>query len=76
MVAGRRFFYRDKDQKEIDLLILRDGMVYPLEIKKSAMPKKEDVRHFPILSKTRLPIGSGGVICLSEQSQTGPVRPG
>ena len=68
---GRRapfYFYRDKDQKEIDLLILRDGMVYPLEIKKSAMPKREDVRHFPILSKTGIPIGSGGVICLSEQS--------
>lgn len=68
---GRRapfYFYRDKDQKEIDLLILQDGMAYPLEIKKSAMPKKEDVRHFRVLDKTRIPVGAGGVICLSEQS--------
>ncbi|MFO8058882.1 MAG: ATP-binding protein [bacterium] len=62
------YFYRDKDQKEIDLLIIRDGTIYPLEIKKSATPKKEDVRHFPILDKLNMPVGPGGVICLSEHS--------
>lgn len=68
---GRRapfYFYRDKDQKEIDLLIVQDGTVYPLEIKKSATPKKGDVRHFPILDKLKMPIGPGGVLCLSEHS--------
>ncbi len=29
------FFYRDKDQKEIDLLIEKDGTLYPIEIKKN-----------------------------------------
>ena len=68
---GRRapfYFYRDKDQKEIDLLIIQDGTMYPLEIKKSASPKREDVRHFSLLSKLKMPVGKGGVICLSGNS--------
>lgn len=62
------YFYRDKDQKEIDLLIIQDGTVYPLEFKKSASPGKETVRHFQALTKLLLPIGPGGVICLAERS--------
>ena len=62
------YFYRDKDQKEIDLLIVRDGTIYPIEIKKSASPTKDAVRHFPTLEKLKLPVGPGGVICLASQS--------
>lgn len=62
------YYYRDKDQKEIDLLIVQNGTIYPLEFKKSASPGKNDVRHFQALNKLGMPIGSGGVICLAEQS--------
>lgn len=62
------YFYRDKDQKEIDLLILQDGKIYPVEFKKSASPTKEDVRHFRALERLKMPIGPGGVICLREQN--------
>lgn len=61
------YFYRDKDMKEIDLLIMQDGMIYPLEFKKTASPGKNDVRHFQTLEKLKLPIGPGGVICLAQQ---------
>jgi predicted AAA+ superfamily ATPase len=59
------YFYRNKDQKEIDLLIVQDGTIYPLEFKKTASPDKKSVRHFQLLKKMSLPIGTGGVICLS-----------
>ncbi len=62
------YFYRDKDLKEIDLLIVRDGTIYPLEFKKSASPGTNDVRHFHTLERLKMPIGPGGVICLAEQS--------
>jgi hypothetical protein len=68
---GRRvllYFYRDKDGKEIDLLMVQDGTAYPLELKKTASPGKDDVRHFSVLGKTRMPVGPGGVICLAERS--------
>ena len=62
------YYYRDKDQKEIDLLIIQDGTVYPLEFKKTASPDKSDIRHFSVLEKLKMPIGMGGVICLATQA--------
>jgi hypothetical protein len=58
------YYYRDRDGKEIDLLILRNGVFHPLEIKKSAAPSRDDVRSFQSLPRLRVPIGAGGVICL------------
>lgn len=68
---GRRapfYFYRDKDRKEIDLLIVQDNTIYPLEFKKSASPGVDGVRRFRTLAKLGLPVGPGGVICLVESS--------
>jgi len=62
------YFYRDKDQKEIDLLIIQDGTVYPLEFKKTASPRKDDTRHFQVLEKMGMPIGPGGLICLADRA--------
>ena len=62
------YYYRDKDKKEIDLLIVRDGTVYPLEIKKTASPTTADVRGFTTLERLGQPVGPGGVICLAQQS--------
>jgi len=62
------YYYRDKDKKEIDLLIVRDGTVYPLEIKKTASPTTADVRSFTTLERWGQPVGPGGVICLAQQS--------
>lgn len=69
--SGRRppfYFYRDKDRREIDLLLIQDGFAYPLEIKKTASPGREDVRHFGALERLGLPAGAGGLICLAEQA--------
>ncbi|VEI45636.1 Uncharacterised protein [Actinobacillus equuli] len=35
------YFYRDTNQKEIDLLIEYDRTLYPIEIKTSANPDKK-----------------------------------
>lgn len=59
------YFYRDKDGNEIDLIIEQNGGLYPIEIKKNADPRKEDISAFRVLDKipgmTRNP---GGVVCL------------
>ena len=67
---GRRApfcFYRDKDQKEIDLLISQDGIVYPMEFKKTASPNVAAAMHFKSLEKHGVPVGPGAVICLVTQ---------
>ena len=62
------YYYRDTDQKEIDLLIIKDGTVYPVEFKKTASPDKSAIRHFKVLEKLKMPIGMGAVMCLAKQS--------
>ncbi len=61
------YFYRDKDKNEIDILIFENHTVHPLEIKKTATPTRRHLRSFTILKKFNFSIGSGGVICLTEQ---------
>lgn len=58
------YYYRDKDKKEIDLLIVQDNKIYPLEFKKTASPGKEDIRHFKALELLKMSVGEGGVVCL------------
>jgi uncharacterized protein len=60
------FYYRDRDTKEIDLLIIQDGTLYPLEIKRTASPSVADIQAFSSLGKLKLPIGPGGIICLAQ----------
>lgn len=71
------FYYRDKDKKEIDLLLFENGTLYPVEIKKSASPGSEAVKHFKVLEPVTEPekfgeleqykvnIGNGAVVCMA-----------
>lgn len=61
------YYYRDKDQKEIDVLIAQDGRVHPVEIKKTAQPGRDAVRHFSVLENLGLEPGAGAVICLTAE---------
>lgn len=58
------YFYRDRDGKEIDLIISFDNTLFPFEIKKTASPNKEMIKNFEVLTKTNKKIGPGGIICL------------
>lgn len=59
------YFYRDRDGKEIDLLIVQDGKIHPLEIKKTANPNKSMVKQFSVLDRIAgMERAPGGVICL------------
>ena len=60
-------FYRDTNQKEIDLVIETDGQLHPFEIKKAAPPDRKLINTFALLEKSGRPIGSGGIICMAEK---------
>lgn len=57
------YFYRDTDQKEIDLVIEQGNTLYPVEFKKTATPSKTASKHFPALEKLGKEIGHGAVLC-------------
>ncbi len=58
------YYYRDKDQAEIDLILEYDGELHPIEIKKSSNPNSTMVKNFEILSKSSLPVGLGAIVCM------------
>ncbi len=74
------FFFRTSSQKEIDLLLEKDNVVFPIEIKKGASPNKHDAKNFSALNplreaKTsesaaimRSEPGMGTIVCLSRDA--------
>ena len=58
------WYYRDKSNNEIDMVIESDGQLHPLEIKRSVNPGSELVGAFSILDKGSVPRGTGAVLCM------------
>lgn len=61
------YYYRDLDQKEVDLLIESDDVLYPVEFKKTGTPSKTATKHFHVLKKLKKQIGQGAVICFVDK---------
>ncbi|GHU06412.1 ATPase [Betaproteobacteria bacterium] len=61
------YYYRDKDNKEIDILLESDGKLFPLEIKKTATPGNQLTRVFKVLDKSAMARGTGAVLCMAEK---------
>lgn len=71
------FYYRDKDQKEIDLLLYQNGVISPIEIKKSTSPGRTAIKNFNVLKPVekepaygnleslKTEIGTGSVVCMA-----------
>ena len=73
------FYYRDKDQREIALLLYQNRVLSPIEIKKAASPGRTAVKNFHVLDRIpaadteafpgmetlKVEIGTGGVICMA-----------
>lgn len=73
------YFYRDSNKKEIDVILYRDGIVHPIEIKKGSAPKNA-TKNFSVLkpveqepqtdafsgaSHLKTEIGMGAVVCMA-----------
>ena len=50
-------------QKEIDVLIEKDGKLHPIEIKLTANPNKHMVKNFNLIDNA----GEGALVCLSDK---------
>lgn len=68
--AGRSpylYFYRDRDAKEIDVVLEENGKLYPLEIKKTAAPDRRITNTFAVVNRSPLERGTGAVLCLAQE---------
>jgi predicted AAA+ superfamily ATPase len=61
------YYYRDKDTKEIDVIMEGDGKLCPMEIKKTATPASQLTRVFSVIEKTPLVRGTGAILCTSDK---------
>lgn len=66
-IAPFVYYYRDKDTKEIDLIIEIDGKLFPLEIKKTASPDIRLTKVFNLIDRSPLQRGTGVVLCTAEK---------
>ena len=67
--TGKReymYYYRDIDQREIDLLMFQGQKVFPLEIKKNHAPPHPD-KNFHVLDKFGENRQTGIILCLSNE---------
>lgn len=62
---SRLCYYRDNNGREIDLIILENGRLYPVEIKKSADPGKNALKNLSILNSLPEDTGEGAIICMT-----------
>jgi predicted AAA+ superfamily ATPase len=60
-------YYRDKDGKEIDLILESDGELHPIEIKKTASPPSGVTNAFKTLDVSSIKRGKGVVICTKNE---------
>lgn len=64
----RLYYYRDKEQKEIDLVYVEGDTLYPVEIKKGVSPSNPD-KNFDVLQKYSKDVATGIVLCMSKSLQ-------
>ena len=60
-------YYRDSNTKEIDVFVEENDNIHPLEIKKSALPDRREIKKYELLDKAMLTRGDGGIICMCEE---------
>lgn len=61
-------YYRDTNQKEIDVVIEENGVLHPIEIKKASNPERKIVKAFDVLNVSSNELGKGLVICMTDRT--------
>lgn len=62
------FYYRDKDKREIDLIIQQGEVLHPVEIKAGSDPDRSMISAFALLDN--IPVmkrGEGAVVCMADR---------
>lgn len=60
------YYYRDIDKKEIDLLMVGEGKLHPMEIKKAKNPTQPN-KNFSALKNFNFEISPGLVLCMADE---------
>jgi hypothetical protein len=61
------YYYRDKDAKEIDIVMEAYGTLMPMEIKRAALPDPRVTKGFGVLDRASVKRGKGAILCLADR---------
>lgn len=61
-------YYRNRDTKEVDILIVQNATVYPFEVKSTSRPDRRVARTLQVAGALGLKQGPGGIICLAPKA--------
>ena len=61
------YYYRDTNGNEIDLCIIYDNQIHPIEIKKTSNPDKKMIKSFHLLDNLNIKRGAGALICFIDK---------
>lgn len=61
------YYYRDTNGNEIDLCIIYDNQIHPIEIKKTSTPDKKMIKSFHLLDNLNIKRGAGALICFTDK---------
>lgn len=65
--GAKLYFYRDSNQKEIDMIIEQDNILHPIEIKKTSNPDRKIIKTFSVLDRANAESGDGAVVCMTDR---------
>lgn len=75
--AGKQpqlYYYRDKEGREIDLLIMQDRKIHAVEVKKTGSPRSDIAASIATLDRFKSSVEPAAIVCLYREML--PVRKG
>lgn len=66
-ISQELYYYRDTDQNEVDLVLVKDGVLSCLEIKTGQSFNTSATKAFKKLDKTKLSKGKNAIICTTDK---------
>jgi len=61
------WYYRNKEKREVDVIIAEDGLLYPIEVKLAAAVSKRDLVGIRSVEKAGAPLGKGALVCMIDR---------
>lgn len=62
------YFFRDaKGTAEVDFLLIQNGGIYPIEVKRSSSPAESDLKHVAKIPNDRLELRPGIIMCTTDR---------
>lgn len=61
------YYYRDTNGNEIDLCLIYDNKIHPIEIKRTSTPDKKMIKSFHLLNNLNIKMGNGALICFTDK---------